>query len=85
MPTSTLTTPADPADIPITSPVVEYLPELLDVHRLTLHIHRQLIAMNGRLPEVLSGWVLDEARGCLCEAYKALCACSQIVQKGDEL
>jgi hypothetical protein len=84
MPTSTHTTPADPTDIPITSPVVEHLPELLDVHRLTLYIHRELIAMDGRLPEVLSGWVLEESRGCLREAYEALCACSQIVRKGDE-
>jgi len=72
-----------PADlIPISSPVVAYLPELLDVHRLAVHIHHSLSGAGGDLPAILSGWVESEARGYLHEAFKALAAVSKIVAKG---
>jgi hypothetical protein len=77
------TSPANPADlIPITSPVVEHLPELLDVHRLAVHIHRTLLETGDDLPVVLSGWVHQDARGYLLEAHKALYAASQLIHQG---
>ncbi|HYE35390.1 hypothetical protein [Methylocaldum sp.] len=74
---------AGPADlIPITSPVVERLPELLDVHRLAIHIHRSLLETGADLPAILSGWILAEAEGHLAEARRALEAVSETVAKG---
>lgn len=81
LPENTLS--AHPADlIPITSPVVQHLPELLDVHRLAVHLHRTLLESGADPAVILSGWVEAEARGYLREAFKALSAASQIVANG---
>lgn len=83
--TTTPTPSAHVADlIPITSPVIRHLPELLDVHRLAVGIHRSLSEPGAELSEVLSGWVLADARGYLEEAYRALAAVSRTVAKGRE-
>lgn len=58
--------------IQLTSSVGGRLPELMDVFRLSLGIHRTLSELGADLPIVLSGWVEAEAKGHLQEAARAL-------------
>jgi hypothetical protein len=74
--------PELPTDLmPITSPIVERLPELLDVHRLAVHLHQTLLETGADLPVVLSGWVEADTREHLMEARRALEAALRIVAK----
>jgi hypothetical protein len=76
------TLPTASAEIPITSPVIEHLPELLDVYRLTLDIHREALATGADLPVILSGWVQADARAYLRNTLDALSAVYRTLAKG---
>jgi hypothetical protein len=77
--------PALSLEITANSPVAFRLPELLEVHRLTLHLHRTLLEAGDRLPFILFGGIVADTKHYLDEAKRNLENALKTVQAGRAL